>query len=76
VKKFDPEDHEEADNNEMERLAYEEKENNKTNKFARGAMHFEDYNYNMFNKYVLVNPNKEYSDHSYSGEEEERSEYV
>ena len=23
---------------------------------------FEDYNYNMYNKYVLINPNKEYLD--------------
>jgi len=45
------------------------KEGNKTNKFARGAMMFEDYNYNMFNKYVLVNPNKEYTDTSYFGED-------
>ena len=28
----------------------------------RGAMLFEDYNYNMFNKFVLVNPNKEYTE--------------
>jgi len=39
-------------------------------------MHFEDYNYNMFNKYVLVNPNKEYTEYSYLGEEEQPSEHV
>ena len=31
---------------------------------------FEDYNYNMFNKYVLVNPNKEYTEYSYVGEDQ------
>jgi hypothetical protein len=28
------------------------------NKFKRGAMHFEDYNYELYNKYVLIDPNK------------------
>ena len=27
--------------------------------FKRGIMHFEDYNYEMFNKYVLIDPAKE-----------------
>ena len=70
VKKFDPDNHEEADDEEIERLAYELKEGNKINKFARGAMHFEDYNYNQINKYVLVNPNKEYTEYSNFGEDE------
>ena len=28
------------------------------NVFNRGAMHFEDYNYEMFNKWILIDPNK------------------
>jgi len=39
---------------------------NKKNNFARGAMLFEDYGYNMINKYVLINP-----DHETEAEEEE-----
>lgn len=32
------------------------------NKFQRGAMMFEDYNYDQFNKYILLNENQEYED--------------
>lgn len=28
------------------------------NAFMRGAMNFEDYNYNNINKHVLINPNE------------------
>ena len=28
-------------------------------KFRRGAMHFEDYNYELYNKYVLIDPAKQ-----------------
>ena len=62
VRKFDPDDHEGADEDDIEMLEYEQKEEQKKNNFKRGAMMFEDYNYNMFNKYVLVNPNKEYEE--------------
>ena len=31
-------------------------EKQKVNIFQRGAMNFEDYNYNSFNKHILVNP--------------------
>ena len=30
------------------------------NKFQRGAMMFEDFNYNQFNKYILLDENQEY----------------
>ena len=26
--------------------------------FKRGVMRFEDYNYNMYNKYILIDPQK------------------
>jgi len=30
----------------------------KTNPFMRGVMKFEDYNYDMYNKFILIDPNK------------------
>lgn len=32
------------------------------NKFQRGAMMFEDFNYNQFNKYILLDENQEYNE--------------
>ena len=34
--------------------AFESEHNYTSNIFSRGVMTFEDYNYNIFNKYILV----------------------
>jgi len=34
-------------------------------------MHFEDYNYELFNKYILIDPNKGEYDETYEEDEEE-----
>lgn len=40
------------------------------NVFNRGAMHFEDYNYDHFNKHILIDPNKEDDDEYQETEQE------
>ena len=43
-------------------------------KFRRGAMHFEDYNYELYNKYVLIDPNKGIADEQLEEDEEQPKE--
>ena len=41
-----------------------------TNPFQRGAMHFEDFNYDLYNKFILIDPNKG-TEESFSLDEDE-----
>ena len=39
-----------------EEIADQLEENNSKNIFRRGAMNFEDYNYENYNKHILIDP--------------------
>ena len=56
-----------------EEIADQLEENNSKNIFRRGAMNFEDYNYENYNKHILVDPNTPFEEDEQEAEQAEDS---